>query len=106
MIRYAWQNAGYDIGEPVDNFTSVIDVAVSNGITECAVMTCDHFAFFTVRFAVFHIALSILLKVFTFIVNISALHVACTMTSVMTSRARLHRFSRKRHSPAHSEVHN
>ena len=45
MLRYTWQNAGYDIGEPVDNFTSVIDVAFSNDIIECAVMTCDHFAF-------------------------------------------------------------
>ena len=27
MLRYAWQNAGYDIGEPVDIFTCVIDVA-------------------------------------------------------------------------------
>ena len=45
MLRYAWQNAGYDIGEPVDNFTGVIDVAFSIDIIECAVMTCDHFAF-------------------------------------------------------------
>ena len=29
MLRYAWQNAGYDIGEHVDNFTGVIDVAFS-----------------------------------------------------------------------------
>ena len=27
MLRYAWQNVGYDISEPVNNFTSVIDVA-------------------------------------------------------------------------------
>ena len=45
MFRYAWQNIGYDIGEPVDNFTSVIDVAFSNDIIECAVVTCDHLAF-------------------------------------------------------------
>ena len=38
-----WQNAGYDIGEPVDNFTGVIDVTFSIDNTECAVMTCDHF---------------------------------------------------------------
>ena len=44
MLRYAWHNAGYDIGESVDNFTSVIDVAFSNGIIEYAVMTCDHLA--------------------------------------------------------------
>ena len=45
MLRYAWQNAGYDIGEPVDNFIGVNDVAFSIDIIECAVMTCDHFAF-------------------------------------------------------------
>ena len=45
MLRYAWQNAGYNTGEPVDNFTGVIDVAFSIDIIECAVMTCDHFAF-------------------------------------------------------------
>ena len=45
MLRYAWQNAGYDTGEPVDNFTGVIDVAFSIDIIECAVMTCDHSAF-------------------------------------------------------------
>ena len=45
MLRGAWQNAGYDIGEPVDNFRSVIDVAFSNVIIECAGMTCDHLAF-------------------------------------------------------------
>ena len=45
MLRYAWQNAGYDISEPVENFTRVIDVAFSNDIIECAVMTCDHLAF-------------------------------------------------------------
>ena len=44
MLRYAWQNAGYDIGEPVDNFASVIDVAFSTDTIECAVMTCDHLA--------------------------------------------------------------
>ena len=45
MLRYAWQNAGYDISEHVDNFTSVNDVAFSTDIVECAVMTCDHLAF-------------------------------------------------------------
>ena len=45
MFRYEWQNAGYDIGEPVDNSTSVNDVVFSIDILECAVMTCDHFAF-------------------------------------------------------------
>ena len=45
MLRYAWQNAGYDIGEPVDTLTGVIDVAFSFDIIECAVMACDHFAF-------------------------------------------------------------
>ena len=45
MLRYAWQNAGYDIGEPVDNFTGVTDVVFSIDIIECAVMTCDYFAF-------------------------------------------------------------
>ena len=45
MLRNAWQNADYDIGEPVDNFTGVIDVAFSIDIIECAVMTCDHFDF-------------------------------------------------------------
>ena len=45
MLHYAWQNADYDIGEPVNNFTAVIDVAVSIDIIECAVMTRDHFAF-------------------------------------------------------------
>ena len=39
MLRYAWQNAGYDIGETVDNFTGVIDVAFSIDIIEYAVMT-------------------------------------------------------------------
>ena len=29
ILRYSWQNAGYDIGEPVDNFTGVIVVAFS-----------------------------------------------------------------------------
>ena len=32
MLHYVWQNAGYDIGEPVDNFTSVIDMAFSTDI--------------------------------------------------------------------------
>ena len=41
MLRYAWKNAGYDIGEPVDNFASVIDVAFSTDIRKCAGMTCD-----------------------------------------------------------------
>ena len=45
MLRYAWQNAGFDSGEPVDNFTGVIDVAFCIDIIECAVLTCDHFAF-------------------------------------------------------------
>ena len=45
MFRYAWQNASYDIGEPVNNFTGVIDVAFSIDVIECAAMTCDHFAF-------------------------------------------------------------
>ena len=45
MHRYAWQDAGYDIGEHVNNFPGVIDVAFSIDIIECAVMTCDHFAF-------------------------------------------------------------
>ena len=90
MLRYIWQNAGYDIGEPVDNFTSVIDVAFSNDIIECAVMTCDHNAFLHLRFVVIHIALSILLKVLiAFIVNTSVLRLAFTMTSAVTSRARL-----------------
>ena len=44
MLYYARQNAGYSIGEPVDNFTSVIVVVFSSDIIE-AVMTCDHFAF-------------------------------------------------------------
>ena len=44
MLRHAWQNAGYDIGEPVDNVTGVTDVAFSIDII-CAVMTCAHFAF-------------------------------------------------------------
>ena len=50
MLRHAWQNTGYDIDESVDNFTSVIDVAFSTDITECAVMTCIHFAFFNCAF--------------------------------------------------------
>ena len=42
MLCYAWQD---DIGEPVDNFRGVIDVAFSIHIIDCAVMTYDHFAF-------------------------------------------------------------
>ena len=106
MLRYAWQNAGYDNGEPVDNFTGVSDVAFSTDIIECAVM--NHvitLLFFTVRFAVIHIALSIKSSL-AFIVKISALHVASTMTSLVIFRACLHRFADKRHSPAHSEAHN
>ena len=45
MLRYAWQNADYEIGEPVDNFRGVIDVAFSIDIIGCAVMACDHIAF-------------------------------------------------------------
>ena len=45
MLRYAWQIAGYDIGEPVEIFTCAIDVAFSIDNIECAIMTCDHFAF-------------------------------------------------------------
>ena len=45
MLRYAWQNSDYDTGEPVDNFTGVIDVAFSIDIIECAVMKCYHLAF-------------------------------------------------------------
>ena len=45
MLRYAWQNAGYCIDEPVDNFKGVIDVAFNIDIIKCTVMTCDHFAF-------------------------------------------------------------
>ena len=45
MLRYEWQDAGFDIGEPVDNFTGVIDVAFSIDIIECEVMTYDHFGF-------------------------------------------------------------
>ena len=33
-LRYAWQNADYNIGEPMDNVTSVIDVAFSTDIIE------------------------------------------------------------------------
>ena len=50
MLRYTWQNAGYDIGEPVDNFTGVIGVAFSIDIIECAVMRCDHLACFHCEF--------------------------------------------------------
>ena len=60
MHRYARQNAGYDDGEPMDNFTSVIDVTFST-IIERAVMTYYHLAFLNMRFVVIHIALSILL---------------------------------------------
>ena len=45
-------------------------------------------------------------RAFAFTVKISALRVVSTMTSAVTSRARLHRFAVKRHSLAHSEVHN
>ena len=45
MLRYAWQNAGYDSGEPVKNLTGVIDVAFSTDIIECLAITCDHLAF-------------------------------------------------------------
>ena len=45
MLHFTWQNVGYDIGESVDNFTSVIDVAFSTDIIECVVMTYDHLAF-------------------------------------------------------------
>ena len=65
MLRYTWQNAGYDIYVPLNNFTGVIDVPLSIYIIECAIMTCDHFDFFTVSFVVIHIALSILLKILT-----------------------------------------
>ena len=65
MLRYAWQNAGYDIGEPMDNFAGVIDMALSIDVIECAVMSCAHFAFLHCAFVVNHIALSILLKVLT-----------------------------------------
>ena len=45
MLLYAWQNAGYNIGEPMDNFTSVIDAAFSTDIIEYAVKTSDHLDF-------------------------------------------------------------
>ena len=45
MLRYAWQNAGYEIGESVNNFTGVIDMTFSIDIIECAVMIYDHLAF-------------------------------------------------------------
>ena len=45
-------------------------------------------------------------RAFAFIVKIPAMRVASTMTPAVTSRARLHRFVDKRHSPAHSEVQN
>ena len=50
ILRYAWQNAVYEIGEPVDNFISAIVLAFSTNITECAVMTCDHFAYLPCAF--------------------------------------------------------
>ena len=43
-------------------------------------------------------------RAFPFIIKISALRVASTMTPAVTSRARLHRSGEKQHSPAHSEV--
>ena len=96
-----------DIGEPVDNFTSVIDVAFSNDI-ECAVMTFDHLAFLHCEFCSHsycfeHFSESPHLQI---IVKISALRGASTVTPAVTSRAHLHRFADKRHSPEHSEVHN
>ena len=45
MLPWAWQNAGYDVGEPVDNFTGVFNLEFSIDIIECAVVTCDHFPF-------------------------------------------------------------
>ena len=50
MLRCACQNADYDIGEPVDNFIRVFDVAFNIDIIECAFMTCDHFAFLLCAF--------------------------------------------------------
>ena len=50
MLRYAWQNAGYDIGEAMDNLTSVINVVFSIDIIECAVTTRDHIAFLPCAF--------------------------------------------------------
>ena len=50
MLRYAWQNADYDVGEHVDNFTDVIDVTFNIDIIECAVITSDHFAFLLCTF--------------------------------------------------------
>ena len=50
MLRYKWQNAGYDIGEPVDNFTSLIDMKFSTNIIQCSVMACDHLAFLNCEF--------------------------------------------------------
>ena len=61
MLRYA----GYYIGEPVDDFTGVIDVPFSIDIIECAIMTLITLLSIIVRFVVIHIALSILLKVLT-----------------------------------------
>ena len=57
MLRYAWQNAG----------KGVTDVAFSIHIIECAVMTFNYFAFLHCEFVVIHVALSILLKVLTYI---------------------------------------
>ena len=107
MLRYAWQNAGYDIDELVDNFTNISDVALSIDIIERAVMTCFHFAFFTVRFVVIHKLWAFYWKFsLALTLNISALHVASTLTPAVTSKARLHKFADKQHSAAHSEVHN
>ena len=51
ILRYAWQNAGCDIGEPVDNFTGVIEYNLYRiYIIECAVMTCDDIAFLDCAF--------------------------------------------------------
>ena len=101
MLRYAWQNAGYDIGEPVDNFTGVIDVAIGIDVIECAVVANDNLAFLHWAFCShsFYWKSSL-----AFIAKMSAFCAASTMT--VTSRERLHRFSEKGHSPAHSEVPN
>ena len=91
MLRDAWQN---DIGEPVDNF---IDVAFSIDIIECAVMTCDHFAFLHCAFC----SHSYCFEHFTeksslvFIVNISALRVASTMTHAVRSKSTFAQVCRK-----------
>ena len=78
----------------VNLFTGVIDVTFSVDIIKCAVMTCDHFAFLHCAFCNHSYCFE------HFIVKISALRVANTMASAVTSRAD------KRHSPAHSEAHN